>query len=561
MAGQLAGVAVPLGALSRVASAPRQAAAMAGGQSALYGFNSGEGGVLDRAPNALMAGAAGAGVGYGLSRGVEAASPVIRRMLGRNATPEQAALVEAGDRADVRIDASDVRPGLAGTVGFLESMPGSSGRMQRAVAGGRDDIEASVSRLAPPDRAVSQQAAGGRIRSAGERAIKDTGQARDRAYQRAEHLDAGRTSVPATGALQEFDALLGNLGQMKGTNRAALNALTPLRNDLVEVVNGQEVVKPLTIGSLRQFRRGLRDALTNEGVVAGIDDAQLQPVIRAATDDLFRAIETNSGRAAADAFRRADRINTVRQTYIDEVLRPFLGTMKKPTTPQQAFDAFEAIASNKGKGDARTLLGLQRALTHDERIMVNSTIIAKAGRSRDNPDAPFSPALFVTSMNNLSPGAKRVMFGPAGARAIGDLTLLAQAKKNTVGMFNNSRSGKVSNFKDLISTAIFGAGATAVPAVGAMGAVAAAGAGATMIGANIFARVLTNPTFVRALANAPATQNPAAINAYMGRLRTIAARDPNLRGMVEGLEARLLSSANENVAPRVAASGGEDEQQ
>ena len=43
------------------------------------------------------------------------------------------------------------------------------------------------------------------------------------AYLNANRLDAGRTQVPATAALQQFDQLLGNLGQMGGTNRRTMH--------------------------------------------------------------------------------------------------------------------------------------------------------------------------------------------------------------------------------------------------------------------------------------------------------------------------------------------------
>jgi hypothetical protein len=71
------------------------------------------------------------------------------------------------------------------------------------------------------------------------------------------------------------------------------------------------------------------------------------------------------------------------------------------------------------------------------------------------------------------------------------------------------------------------------------------------------AKVWTNPDFVRwatGYSRAVASGNPNAVKSQIGRIGTLATANPELREPLIALQQRLLSGANENAVPPIAAS-------
>lgn len=544
IAGQFAGALIPFGgALSGAVTAGRTARVGAA-QGAAYGFGSGEGGPLDRVPNALMGAGAGAAGGYAIGRAIQAAprvgSAIARRVAGPS-TPEQQALVAAADRQNVPLNMSDVRPGAGNVFASLESMPGSTGPIQRSVAAGRDAIEARVGELGAGGTARETNAAGETVQGAGMRFIVRSRQVANRLYDRAQ-TRAGNTTVQPATAIAEIDQNIATLQATPETNRELIGYLTDVRSDLAAPGG-------LGVDAIRRMRTAMRGTIATRNLTATDAQRIVGNVLTAAGQDLEAALPAN----AAGAFRTADAFYRQKQTYIQDVVQKFTGP-RNPNAPDvSSMSGEQALAKLRSMaapgGDSRRMNEMWRALDPDEANDIAATFAADLGRR--GVDEPFSPATFVSNAIKLSPAARRTAFGVDGAAAIDDLTALSRAKTATIGRLNNSRSGVVSNYRAMVFGALgIGGGATGVAGpTGGAAAVALMGAG--VAGSRALASVMTNPRFTRIIATAPGTANPAAINAHFGRLRRLAVQDPNVRGVVQALEQRLLSSVSQQ--PRVAA--------
>jgi hypothetical protein len=135
----LASAAIPFGAGARGVS---QLAKVGGAYGAVYGFGEGQGGPLDRLPSALAGAAFGAGGGAAIGKGIELATPMVRRAsdavrsrFGRGAGNEDTLFREAAYES-----APVVQDGVQGSPG---ARPGT---MQGAVRAANEAPEGQTSR-------------------------------------------------------------------------------------------------------------------------------------------------------------------------------------------------------------------------------------------------------------------------------------------------------------------------------------------------------------------------------------------------------------------------------
>ena len=557
--GQLAGgFLLPMG---RVRSA-RDLATKSAAYGAGYGFGSGEGSLGDRVLGAVEGGVAGGALGFGLAKGAQYAGRGISVLAGKVAgetTPQQNALALAAQRQNVPLDAADVRSSLRNVASVLEASPGSASIMQRSVQGTRDAMEGRVLGLAPGGQAKQSSAVTGETAiRAGRRFVTETDRTADRDYRTARNLAGADFKAELPQAAQAVREIIGGLSETANTNRTKISTYGDF---LADFLDAEGNLKPLSIDAIKGLRRAIRDEMRVRGLSASGDEAQLSRVVKAATDDMFAALKAKDPKAA-EAFRRADATYAERMAYQERVLEPIVGTREKPLGGEAVAARLQAMASDKGRGASREMNAFLRSLTSEERADHAATIAASLGRR--SPDETFSPALFVSQVRNLSPRARLIFFGREGSRAIDDLVTIANEVGAKVQKFNNSNSGRVTNYRDLLVSLVFGGGGGAsVGALSGTGSVSGTVIGVGLAGSTVaisraLAKAFTNPEFVRALANAPRTTNPRAVDAHIGRLRRLAARDPSLRGAVESIERSLLSAVNDNFsssASRVAASG------
>jgi hypothetical protein len=551
LGGQLVGGAVvPFGAGARTAG---QLARVGAAGGAAYGFGSGEGGLIDRVPNALGGGAFGGAGGYAFGRAAPAIGNALARFApGVSASRVEAnALAQAGERQGVSMTAADLRPGTRNVFAFLEASPGSAGPTQNALAAGNSGLEGAVGRIGSGSVRTPEEI-GRTAQAAGTRTIDWTRDRKNQMYDLAERL-AGPMSVRATSAVDTLNDHITELMATPNANRGILNLLHDLRDDLTTEAGD---VVPLTIGTLRNLRTAMRGEIGTRNLTMTDAERRVSQVIDAASSDIAGALNASNPRAAA-AYQRADRFYAERQRYITDIIQHYTGPRDRPISGEQAYARIVALTGQRG--DRERLVQTMQALSADERADVATTIASQLGRR--TPEDDFSPARFVTQAEKMTPGARQAVFGTEGAAAVEDLIRIASAKRDTSNSLNRSRSGQVSNYNSLLTGAM--------GLLGAGGGYAAGGAGGAALGAvaassfkmgalNLSARVLTNPQFVAWLGRAPTTATPSQITAHVRQLSNLAIRQPTIRGELEQLQ-RVLSQSG--VRPSLAADGAPGNEQ
>lgn len=536
----LGGAAIPFGAGARSAGALARVGALSGGA---YGFGSGEGGILDRVPDALGGAAAGAAGGYALGRAAPAIGGALSRFRSApSATRVEAnALAQAGERQGVPMTAADLRPGARNAFAFMEASPGGAGPTQNALALGNDALEAAAGRVGG-GAAQSPEAIGSTIQDAGRRMIDRTRQIKNDLYADAERL-APTTTVRSQNAVDAIDRNIAELSETPNANRGLLSLMQDLRNDLVtqNASTGSYTPRSLTIASIRNLRTAMRGEIGTRNLTMTDAERRVSQVIDAASSDITDALNRSDPRAAA-AYRRADQYYAQRQQYIRDVVQHYTGPRDQPMSGEQTYQRIMALAGERG--DRERLAGVMRGLSPDERADVATTIASNLGRR--TPEDDFSAARFVTQAQKMPAAARETVFGREGAEALNDLIRIATAKRDTANSLNRSRSGQVMNYDRWLTGGLSLLGAGGGYAAGgagsaAFGAVAAGTAKAAAL--NVSARLLTNPQFVAWLGRAPATTSSAQITAHIRQLGNLAVRQPAIRGEVQQLQ-RFLSETS-----------------
>ncbi len=535
LGGQLVGGAVvPFGAGARSAG---QLARVGAAGGAAYGFGSGEGGLIDRVPDALGGGALGAAGGYAFGRAAPAVGNALARFApGATAARVEAnALAQAGERQGVPMTAADLRPGTRNVFAFLEASPGGGGPTQNALAAGNSGLEGAVGRIGTGTVRTPEEI-GRTAQAAGTRTIDWTRDRKNQMYDLAERL-AGPMSVKATSAVDTLNDHITELMATPNANKGILNLLHDLRDDLTTEAGD---VVPLTIGTLRNLRTAMRGEIGTRNLTMTDAERRVSQVIDAASSDISGALNASNPRAAA-AYQRADRFYAERQRYITDIIQHYTGPRDRPISGEQAYARIVALTGQRG--DRERLVQTMQALSTDERADVATTIASQLGRR--TPEDDFSPARFVTQAEKMTAGARQAVFGTEGAAAVDDLIRIASAKRDTGNSLNRSRSGQVGAYNSMLTGAL--------GLLGAGGGYAAGGAGGAALGAvaassfkmgalNLSARVLTNPQFVAWLGRAPTTATPSQITAHVRQLGNLAIRQPAIRGEIGQLQRMLLET-------------------
>lgn len=542
--GVLGGYLVPGGA-GRTAA---DLAKTGGSLGALYGVNNSAD--LTDIPNVVKNGVVGAATGAGAGYGLGKLGDLYRgRFGGGPATPPPTgnAVVDAAANQNIPIIGADAIPGTRGVTSFLETVPGSTGLIRNRMQAGVDAVENRVANLTPEHiMPADRTGVGEQVQAGAQNWIRRSGDIGGRLYDRAYQLSNGAQATPTT-MLDTIDQHLGDLGRTPAANRQKIEALTTLRNDLVDPATGAP--RPLDIDSLRNIRTGIREQM-NAGNVRSSDlDRRLDEVMDAGRNDIQASLAGNP-RALA-AFGRADQFWADRVHRVDNVMSKVIGKADDPNSGEQVMAKIENLAAPR-TGNSENLRSLLSSLRPDEREQVAANVAHSLGRA--TPDADFSAQRFFTQVNKLSPRARTAIFGQQGADALADLATVAEGRAGAQASLNNSGSGRVSNWwRALRGTMGIGVGYGAATSPVAT----AAGTTALLGGANLSARVLTNPAFARWAAQGFRVSTARGIENSLQRLGTVATSNPGIRAEVLGIQQRLAQAVNDN-APAVARAAASD---
>lgn len=542
--GILAGVGAPAATVPRLSML--QAGTAAAGINAPFAVARQEGNLQERLPGAAQETALAFGLGAGLQGAANWLTRAPRPNGGRSRAADFAA---AGVRPTMAAVAQGAPAGATRMVAenFIAGAPARA-RLQASLddtARAAGDLAARAGEQAP------REVVGERVQSAVRNFSRNRNAPNPRPGTDARSVPVGEWTLPAK-ANALYDDVFGRLaadeaamvGQVDGPllsvestqrtieqirNRvsgpASREAMaSPMIERMAQALGDDAAAGALRFQDLRQWRTWVREAQRNEGLRQGMDNAALQRLEAALTEDIYASAMMIGGRAADD-LRVIDRWYRRNVTMIDNALEQFA-----QGGGAQAYRRMIDLASQGGRQNSRQLQQALRVLPNDVRRSVSASIIGELG----NPSfgAPnvlepgaFSVERFVTNYARLSNEGREALFGPL-VKDMDTLARVAGAQKGVEALANRSRSGvNAQNFGTAV--ALLNPSSTGWAITG-------------LAGGALLGEMLTNPVFVRWLASSPrAGASVGGMRQHLSALARIASRDPALTPYYEALAQQL----------------------
>lgn len=322
--------------------------------------------------------------------------------------------------------------------------------------------------------------------------------------------------------------------------------------------------RKLTFDDARLLRTKIRERLKSDETLRGtLDEAQIDHIYSALTDDLRNAAYKLGGEEAGEAYDEANRFYRAGNQRVRNALQRVFES-------DSGSDVFFDMLNSAQEGSKRNLERLSQvknSLSPDEWRDFSATVLEKMGTaipSTRSWEQQFSLSTFLTNFNKLdtafgkrgdsvSDSGLKLLFSGAGRSE--DFDRL-QAIASSAGMFRDwtkygNPAGTASPIIDFGSVALAAAEGIHNP----LGTILALSVGqAAMYG-------IMSEKFVRWLAKLPTTGDANDIEKAMGELGDIAKHDPDVRPIYHQLATGLMPvmvGAHALVTPRQTAPRAED---
>jgi hypothetical protein len=463
-----------------------------------------------------MAGSAGLNAATRLTRGAYRGGEAGRQRMEQNIQ----AFEDAG--ASPSVGQATERRSMQAAESLLSRTPGAAGYVARQAEKQADDLGAGVERTAS---SLAPKASGEQAGRAIQRGITDQGGFLDTFKKKSgqlygeidQHIQP-QTPVTVTQTQKVLAELTTPIKGAEATSRRLMNArISGIAEDFG--VDAQSGAIPYE--ALRRLRTMVGEELADAPLKSDVPAAQWKRLYGALSSDLEAAAKS-AGPDAERAFTRASNYYRAGSKRLDVVS----GVIEKNGGPEAVFRS----ATSGTKEGATTIRAVMQSLPPDAQKMVSASVLRRLGRAtagrQDDLGERFSTETFLTNWNSMSPSAKAVLFDRYGAGFRKDMDQIAKVASNL-------REGS-QVFRNPSGTAQAAAqtsaavGFVAALATGNVGTAAAIAAGVG--GANLSARLMTNPRFVKWLATttkAPAGAAPALLN------QLAQYDDPDIQAFVE----------------------------
>jgi hypothetical protein len=530
--------------------APKAVKALGGllkAEPAMQMAQSATGGMAQQAAEEAGAG----GAVQTIAGGIGAVAPSIpgiaqagaRRMIAGGASP-----LEIGENIQTFL-----RAGIEPTVGqatganlpmkfeaLLGRVPGGASVMEKKILGQEAKIGEKIGQIA------EELAPGAEQFSAGEKIVRGAKdiflpQARKQEallYGQLDKYVPAKSLVSADNSISTLTKLVTPEAGMEEISKSRL-LRSPDIEELAELFNKQardvtlpdgSVSKQLTFEGLKNIRSAIGKKLGSFQLDSDFPRSELKRIYRSLSDDMRSALES-AGPEAIAKFDEASKFTKDLHTKID-ILDPII---KREIEPEKVYQA--AISGTLGRGQSSKLKIVMDNLPDETRREISSAFLQKMGEKiasrQDLSSSPFSSETFLTNWVKLnqSKGAKEALFGKYGASYLDDLDSIAKAS----GIIRKSKSAvpQTSGTTPSLLQALTIGGALLNPAKGIL----------VIGGANLAAKAMTNPKFVRLLAkqyDAPRSSIPA----FISTLATQSERDNDqeLKDIADGIRNQAVES-------------------
>jgi len=464
----------------------------------------------------------------------------VKRMVSGGATPEQINQVIADfERLGTTPTVGQATGRRAQSVEqMLSNYPGGAGRIagfgeqQQAAIGGKvEQIAEDLSRATPTTagKAIEQGAESFRESTIG----FGKGSKASKLYDEVENLiGKNHTVVPKNtmAFLEEINTPIPGLERTSRSTMITSPEMRQISDDLFAdwydlTIQGKQ---GFSYEGIKALRSRIGNAIGSSLFNPNVDTAQLRRMYGLLSQDIAESLANNP--KALSKLKRADLFYNKAMQRMDEIAK----IVDKNGGGEVIFNA---LLSGTKDGATR-LTSVMRSLPIEARKDVTAAVIRKMGTATPGKAASdvfadqFSSETFLTNYNKLSKEAKMALFGQAayGKTFFSDMDAVARAAQNLREsgkyLMNTSGTARQSQFTSLFSAVasipgLIAGGATQSAVAGGITAGAAALGSAGI--ANLSARLMTNPRFVRWLATT--TKLPPKVGASQVDLLAKANRD------------------------------------
>lgn len=417
---------------------------------------------------------------------------------------------------------------MQGAENLLAGGPTSGGVMNRFAERQAEQIGEGLQDTAERlSRNASAERAGRAVESGVEQFSRNASAMKRALYWQADQYIPSNTTVPLSNTWQTVVKLTTPTQGATATTGALVNPrVAQLRDALQQDLAAGGGVLPYE--ALKRIRTDIGEQLSDFSLSPDTPTRELKQLYASLSRDMEAAAKAQ-GPEAARAAKRANNYTRAVADRLERVER----VVDKNGGPEKVFQA--AMSGTKDGGT--TLRAVMQSLPEDGQKAVTAAVIkrmglARAGQQTADGDA-FSASTFLTNWNNLSKEAKRTLFdryGPSFSADMGRIAKVASNLREGSQVFANP-----SGTANRAAAYTYGASLAASlldPSFTTTGALVGGG-----IGANAWARALTNPRFVSWLSKQ--TEAPVgALPAQMVVLRGIAERqnEPELAEIADLIE-------------------------
>ncbi|MCU1059689.1 hypothetical protein JAK30_13995 [Stenotrophomonas maltophilia] len=428
---------------------------------------------------------------------------------------------------------------MQGAESLLSGGPTSGGVMRRFAEAQNEQIGSGLADVSNQlARNISGERAGRAIERGVQTFSKNTNAMRKALYWQADQHIPSDTPIGVSNTHRALADLTTPIAGAEATTGAQISPkIQQMAENLAQDVAAaqQAGLAGIPYEAVKRIRTQIGEELSDFSLSTDRPTAQLKRLYGSLSQDLEAAAQAQ-GPSAVAAVRRANNYFKASADRLETLER----VVDKNGGPEKVFQA----AMSGTKDGATTLRAVMRSLPEDGQKAVSAAVIKRMGLA--SPGAQnaagdaFSPNTFLTNWGSLSPEARRTLFGRYGAGFSEDMDKIARVAeriKEGSEVFRNP-SGTANRGAAFAYPATIG-GLLITGQVGP--AAVAVGGGA---GANVLARAMTNPRFVKWLARS--TELPiGAIPAQINVLKRMSAEndDDSIGEVAAALEASGERSA------------------
>lgn len=379
-----------------------------------------------------------------------------------------------------------------GLESLLAKTPGAAGVMRTAANNQADQVSNKLSQVAENlSPGADSGAAGNAIIQgvSGPNGFVDRFKAAaSNLYNQLDQYVPANTPIDISKTKQALADINGGIANAPQTSALMQN---PKLVQLENAINADASSGQLPYAAVKQIRSMIGDQLSDFQLTSDVPRSKLNALYASLSDDMKQAAD-NSGPAAKAAWEKANAFYKAGQDRIDTLQR----VVDKNGGPEAVFNS----AMSGTKDGATTLNKVMDSLAPDQQKTISAAVINRLGKAtpgqQNAAGDQFSMGTFLTNWNKLSPQAKSSLFDRYGPDFSANMDKVARVASNVrdgskVYANPSGTSGAYAGVSALTTGAL--SLFTGHPAVAAA---LAAGAGS----ANLTARLMTNPTFVKFLA-------------------------------------------------------------